>query len=158
MYQYLNNLKIDLENLKKQVSSIPEELWCHWQNPRGKIVKKYKQVYLRDTTINLDLILNQIKVEHGPVVFLRYDPFSKLHPHTDWVNKSAILIGLSNNSNIEFWPGNNKIVIPYIAPILANLEETHSVENTVSDFRYLLKIPFREDYKTVLREIDNLIY
>jgi hypothetical protein len=157
MYQYLNNLKIDLENLKSQISSIPEELWRHWSNPRGKTVKVYKQVYLRDTTINLDSILDQIKVEHGPVVFLRYDPFSKLHPHTDWVNKSAVLIGLSNDSNLEFWQGSNKILVPYVAPILANLEETHSVDNNVLDFRYLLKIPFKKDYNTVLEEISNLI-
>jgi hypothetical protein len=157
MYQYLNNLKIDLENLKKQVSLIPEELWSYWTNPRGKIVKNYKQVYLRDTTVNLSLVLDQIKIEHGPVVFLRYDPFSKLHPHTDWSNKSSILFGISNNSNIEFWQDDNKIVVPYIAPILANLEETHSVENNVSDFRYLLKIPFKKDYNTVLLEVADLI-
>jgi len=158
MYQYLNNLKIDLENLKSQVSLIPEESWCYWTNPRGKIVKNYKQVYLKDTSIDLRLVLDQIKLEHGPVVFLRYNPFSKLHPHTDWLNKSAILFGISNDSNIEFWQGDNKIVVPYIAPILANLEETHSVENNVLDFRYLLKIPFRADYKTVIKEIDDLVY
>ena len=158
MYQYLNNLKIDLENLKRQVSLIPEELWGYWSNPRGKIVKNYKQVYLKNTNIDLKLVLDQIKVEHGPVVFLRYDPFSKLHPHTDWITKSAILFGISNNSNIEFWQSYNKIVVPFTAPILANLEEIHSVENNVSDFRYLLKIPFREDYKTVIKKIDNLIY
>jgi hypothetical protein len=157
MYQYLNNLKIDLENLKNQVSSIPEDLWGHWHNPRGKFVKNYKQVYLRDTTINLSLVLDQIKIEHGPVVFLRYNPFSKLHPHTDWANKSSILIGLSKNSNLEFWQGGKKIVVPYIAPILVNLEETHSVENNVPHFRYLLKIPFKKNYNTVLLEVADLI-
>jgi hypothetical protein len=158
MYQYLNNLKIDLENLKNQISLIPEELWHYWVNPRGKVVKNYKHVYLKDTNINLNLILDQLKIEHGLVEFLRYDPFSRLHPHTDWEFKSAILFGISDNSNIEFWQNGNKIVVPYIAPILANLQTSHSVENNVSDFRYLLKIPFKADYKTVLQEINNLIY
>jgi hypothetical protein len=157
MYQYLNNLKINLENLKNQVCLIPEELWHYWVNPRGKIVKNYKHVHLKDTDIDLSLILDQLKIEHGPVEFLRYDPFSKLHPHTDWGIKSAILFGISNNSNIEFWQNGNKIVVPYIAPILANLEETHSVENNVSDFRYLLKIPFKKDYNTILLEVTDLI-
>ena len=53
MYQYLNNLKIDLENLKNQVCLIPEEFWHYWVNPRGKVVKNYKHVYLKDTNIDL---------------------------------------------------------------------------------------------------------
>ena len=43
MHRYLNNLKIDLTYLRTQVSSIPEEKWEHWVNPRGKIVKNYNK-------------------------------------------------------------------------------------------------------------------
>jgi hypothetical protein len=157
MYQYLNNLKIDLEDLKQQVSSIPEEQWQHWQNPRGKIVRNYKQVYLADTNLKLDSILEQISIDTKPVVFLRYNPFSRLHPHTDWVNKTAILIGISDQSNIIFWKGAEKHVVSYTAPILANLEKTHSVENNFSTYRYLLKIPFESSYENILEQISELV-
>lgn len=157
MHRYLNNLKIDLTYLTTRVSLIPEEKWKHWVNPRGKIVKNYKQVYLANTDINLDSILNQISVECNPVVFLRYNPFSRLHPHSDWVNKTAILIGISDQSNIIFWNGTEKHTVPYTAPILANLEKTHSVENNFPSYRYLLKIPLASDYDSVLKQINNLI-
>lgn len=157
MYQYLKKLKIDLENLRIQVSQIPEESWQHWTNPRGKVVGNYKQVYLKDTDIDLKHILDQIPGEYGPVSFLRYDPFSNLHPHVDWNNKSAILIGITNNSSIIFWDKLEKTIVPYTSPIIANLEEVHSVENDISEFRFVLKIPFKLKYQDVIQQINELM-
>lgn len=157
MYQYLKNLEVDLNNLRIQLENIPEERWEYWVNPRGKIVKSYKQIYLKNTNINLQSLLDQIKIDHGPVVFLRYNPFSSLKPHTDWINRSAILIGVSDGSSIIFWEDNKKIVVPYTLPILANLENTHSVENDNLNFRFLLKIPFKLNYETTIKQIGHLI-
>ena len=157
MYQYLTRLKIDVSKLKNSVYSIPEDQWQYWTNPRGKVVKDYKQVYLKDTGIDLSLLLDQIPVDYRPIVFLRYDPYSKLKPHTDWNNTSAILIGMSDRSNIIFWKNLEKIIVPYTSPVLVNLEETHSVENNLPEFRYLLKIPFTLTYKEAFQKFNELI-
>lgn len=157
MFQYLKNLTIDLSELKKQVINIPEDQWKFWINPWGKIVKNYKQVYATGI-VNIDYILNQLptSLTVGPPVFLKYDPSAKLHPHSDWDNKSAILIGISANSEIIFWKNQIKNVVPYSYPILANLEETHSVENNTHDYRFLLKIPFKIAYQDVLKQVNYL--
>jgi hypothetical protein len=158
MYRYLSKLKIDIDELRRQVTSLDENKWEHWVNPNNKIVKSYKQVYLKDTTINIDHILNQMPItKTSPIVFLRYDPYSKLKPHTDWNNTSAILIGISDHSSIIFWKELEKIVVPYTAPTLVNLEEMHSVENNLPEFRYLLKIPFKLNYKEAFQKFNELI-
>lgn len=158
MFQYLKNLTIELEDLKEQILRIPEEQWQYWSNPRGKIVKNYKQVYLTDR-IDIGYIVDQLpkQVEYGPIVCLRYDPFASLHPHTDWNNTSAILLGISKHSEIIFWEDKTKVVVPYIYPILANLEKTHSVENNSEEYRFILKIPFKIKYDSMLTQLSCLI-
>jgi len=158
VFEYLKKLTVDLENLRDQIQGVPEDQWKYWTNPRGKTVKNYKQIYVKEW-INLNYIIDQlpVEVEHGPIVCLRYDPFARLHPHTDWNNISSILIGISKNSEITFWQGRTKVVATYTYPILANLEKTHSVENNSQDYRFVLKIPFKIKYDDMLTRLSCLI-
>lgn len=159
MYQYLKKLSVDIDSLRSQVASVPEEKWEYWINPGGKIVRNYKQIYSTQVNLEVDSILSQITSEIlvETIAVLRYDVNSILKPHTDWSNKSAILIGISKDSDIHFWRGNDRITVPYIYPVLANLEEVHSVKNSSRDFRYVLKIPFRKSYQDTLEELSYLL-
>lgn len=161
MYEYLTNLRVETDNLRTFVSAIPEEKWQYWVNPKGKQVQSYKQVYYKNLEKNhyVEDIISQLplNLKLGPIVFLKYIPGAILKPHTDWTNKSAILIGISENSNIFFWKNSTKTQVKYIHPIFANLEKTHSVENNSDQFRFLLKIPTIFSFENTLEKIKGLV-
>lgn len=159
-YQYLTSLSVDYDNLQKFVSSVPEENWQYWTNPIGKQVRNYQQVYYQDLERAevVDNIISQLPedLELGPIVFLKYNSWATLKPHTDWSNKSAILIGVSTDSHIFFWENSVKTQVKYTYPIFANLEKTHSVENNNDQIRFLLKIPTIFNFNDTLKKVERL--
>ena len=159
-YQYLTNLTVEVDNLRKFIETVPGKKWHYWTNPRGKQVQSYQQVYYKDLeqTEFVENIISQLPVdlELGPIVFLKYNPWATLKPHTDWSNKSAILIGISKNSNIFFWEDSNKTQVKYTHPIFANLEKTHSVENNSDQIRFLLKIPTIFSFNDIMKKVERL--
>jgi hypothetical protein len=40
-YQYLTNLTVEVDNLRKFIETVPGEKWHYWINPRGKQVELY---------------------------------------------------------------------------------------------------------------------
>lgn len=159
-YQYLTSLLVDYDNLQKFVASVPIEKWQYWINPRGKQVQNYQQVYYKDLEQAgvVNNIISQLPedLKLGPIVFLKYNPWATLKPHTDWYNKSAILIGVSADSDIFFWENSIKSRVKYTYPVFANLEKTHSVENNNDQIRFLLKIPTIFNFDDILKKVERL--
>lgn len=161
-FVYLKKLKINLNSIRNLISLLEEDEWKRWTNPTGKVVRAYTQVYHKDIKLEktcIKDILNQLPktLEYGLPVILRYKPHGWIKPHKDWENKSAVLIGISENSQIFFWNGDDQTVVPYTYPILANLESIHSVTNDTEEYRYVLKIPFKNGFNDTYPHLTNLL-
>jgi len=159
-FEYLKKINYDKTLLLSEVLEIPETSWNYWITPSSKIIKNYKQVYYDqvEKIEQIEIILSQVRpiVDIGPVIIMRYEPYAQLPKHYDWKNKSAILVGISDDSNILFWDKQNPEKVNYDYPILANLEEFHSVDNNINSYRYVLKIPTIEDFNEVSEKLSYL--
>lgn len=148
----LVNLNVDISAIKYIVDNIDSNLWYNWVNPKNQVVTAYSQIICSDID-ELEKPIGNIKsqipddLQQGKTIILKYEPGSVLTPHVDYIHKSAINIGLSENSHIYFWNGNERSKVYYNHPLLVNLQNTHSVENDSDVFRYVLKIPFRNSFE-----------
>jgi hypothetical protein len=158
-YLYLDNLKYDRDELLSLAKSIEDPLWKLWVNPDGR-KSPYTQISYKEIKNKspIDAIVNQLNINNdsGKIVILRYSPNTTLKPHTDWINACAILIGLTENSHIEFWKRKVCETVYYTHPILANLEVKHSVNNDSDQDRYILKIPTEESFRNVSKKLKGL--
>lgn len=158
-YFYLKNLKYDRDELLSLAKSVDPLLWEKWTNPHGKTAP-YTQVKYKNISNKLPIIdvVNQLNfpLDKEKIVILKYAPRAILRPHTDWVNSCAILMGLTETSHIEFWRRRVPETVPYTYPILADLEETHSVTNDSDEERYVLKIPTPESFYNIAAKLKDL--
>ena len=160
-FEYLKKINYDKTLLLSEVLHIPETSWNYWITPSSKIVKNYKQVYYDqvEPIEQIEIILSRVRplVDIGPVIIMKYEPGNQLPRHTDWSNKSSILIGVSENCNLLFWDQDTKFQVDYTYPILANLEQFHAVNNDTENHRYVLKIPTIVEYIDVLKKLNSVI-
>jgi hypothetical protein len=158
-FVYLNKLKYNREELLDIAKNINPIFWEKWITPKGQI-SPYTQVKYKNIKNNSSIIkiIDQFDfpINREKILILKYDPNVILPPHMDWVNACAILIGLNENSHIEFWQKGVSEKVYYTYPILANLEKRHSVNNDSNQDRYVLKIPTTESFYRITEKIKDL--